>query len=164
MFRSQIDFKTARTDIMRLHHTELNRLGIILRVLPGKVCLTSDLWTSIAVDGYLSLKSHFIDKNWVLQKRILNVPFVPPHSGIGLTEKVYHLVGRWGIENKLLSITLDNASANDVFVDMLKNQFNLKNALLSKGSFFHVRCCARILNLVVQEGMKEIDVEGIRSV
>ena len=41
---------------------------------------------------------------------------------------------------------------------MLKNQLNLKNALLNEGSFFHIRCCAHILNLVVQEGLKEIDI------
>ncbi|XP_026657060.2 zinc finger BED domain-containing protein RICESLEEPER 2-like [Phoenix dactylifera] len=54
-------------------------------------------------------------------------------------------------------MTLDNASVNDVFVDMLKIQLNLNNALYSDGEFFHVRCCAHILNSIVQEGLKEID-------
>ena len=54
-------------------------------------------------------------------------------------------------------MTLDNASANDVFVDMIKIQLNLKDALYSNGEFFHIRCCAHILNLIVQEGLKELD-------
>jgi len=34
---------------------------------------------------------------------------------------------------------------------------NLKKALLCEGEFFHIRCCAHILNLIVQDGLKEID-------
>lgn len=57
----------------------------------------------------------------------------------------------------MFSVTLDNASNNDVSVEMLRTQLNVKNALVCDGDFFHIRCCAHILNLVVQEGLKEID-------
>ena len=57
-------------------------------------------------------------------------------------------------------MTLDNTFVNDVFIDMLKTQHNLKNALYSNSDFFHVRCCAYILNLIIQEVLKKID-EGI---
>jgi hypothetical protein len=62
-----------------------------------------------------------------------------------------------GIDTKIFSITLDNASANNNFVLLLKDQLNLKKALVSSGEFFHLRCCAHILNLIVQDGLKEID-------
>ena len=55
-------------------------------------------------------------------------------------------------------MTLDNASSNDIFVDMLRTQLKNKKALVCNGEFFHLRCCAHILNLVVQDGLKEIDV------
>jgi hypothetical protein len=32
----------------------------------------------------------------------------------------------------------------------------MKNALLCEGEFFHMCCCAYILNLIVQDGLKEI--------
>lgn len=54
-------------------------------------------------------------------------------------------------------MTLDNASSNDTFVELLKGQLNLKDALLMNGKFFHIRCCAHILNLIVQDGLKHID-------
>ncbi|XP_060969020.1 zinc finger BED domain-containing protein RICESLEEPER 2-like [Cannabis sativa] len=42
---------------------------------------------------------------------------------------------------------------------------NLKCLLPCNGDFFHLRCCAHILNLVVQDGLKDIDVsiEKIRD-
>ena len=113
------------------------------------ICLTSDLWTSLATDGYLAITVHFIDSNWVLQKRVLDFCFMPPpHSGVAISEKVYSILAEWGIENKIFCVTLDNASANDVFVGILKEQLNTRKALVCEGDFFHLRCCAHILNLV----------------
>ena len=80
----------------------------------------------------------------------------PPHNSVSLSEKVYALVVEWGIDYKLFSITLDNASANDTFVDFLKLQLNVRKALLEDGKFFPLRCCAHILNLIVQDGLKEV--------
>ena len=86
----------------------------------------------------------------------------PPHTSIALSEKIYTFLTDWGIERKLFSLTLDNASSNDCFVELLKSQLNLKNALLRDGEFFHVQCCAHILNLIVQYGLKEIDESVIK--
>lgn len=89
----------------------------------------------------------------------------PPHSGVAIAEKIYGLASDWGIEKKLFCITLNNASANDSCAQILKNQLTLKGALMLDGALFHVRCCAHILNLIIQDRLKEIDpsVDRIRE-
>lgn len=66
---------------------------------------------------------------------------------------MFSLLKDWGIQKKVFSITLDNASSNDAMVDFLKTEVDL----VCEGSYFHVRCCAHIMNLIVQDGMKDVD-------
>ncbi|XP_057965301.1 zinc finger BED domain-containing protein RICESLEEPER 2-like [Malania oleifera] len=81
----------------------------------------------------------------------------PPHSGVALSEKTFSVLKEWGIDRKIFSITLDNATANDSMQDILSSQLSLQAPLVSGGEYFHVRCCAHILNLIVQEGLKVIE-------
>ncbi|XP_042964774.1 zinc finger BED domain-containing protein RICESLEEPER 2-like [Carya illinoinensis] len=62
----------------------------------------------------------------------------------------------WGIENKVSTITVDNARYNDVTLRVLKDVFSLKKKLSIEGQLFHVRCCAHITNLLVKDGLSEI--------
>nr|GEU94013.1 hypothetical protein [Tanacetum cinerariifolium] len=162
---THITRNTTKTDMLKLHGVESKRLRHEFLSCPSRICLTFDAWTSIVTDSYLSLIAHYVDKNWVLQKRIFNFSLFPsPHTGIDLAEKISCLVKSWGIEKKLFTITLDNASANDCCVDLLKNQFRLMKSLVYDGTLFHLKCCAHILNLIVQDGLKKIDeaVDKIR--
>ncbi|CAN1284976.1 Zinc finger BED domain-containing protein RICESLEEPER 2, partial [Linum perenne] len=65
------------------------------------------------------------------------------------------LVG-WDVEKKVWSITVDNASYNDVAVRHLKGTLTYRKRLSLGGDLFHVRCCAHIVNIMVQHGLKEI--------
>ncbi|XP_031251030.1 zinc finger BED domain-containing protein RICESLEEPER 2-like [Pistacia vera] len=62
----------------------------------------------------------------------------------------------WGIEAKVHTISVDNASSNDVAVKVLKDNFQATGKLICGGKMFHVRCCAHILNLVLQNGLYQI--------
>ncbi|XP_031257249.1 zinc finger BED domain-containing protein RICESLEEPER 2-like [Pistacia vera] len=52
---------------------------------------------------------------------------------------------------KVSTITVDNASAKDVAIAYLRS----KLALLLDGEFFHMRCTAHIMNLIVKDGLSE---------
>uniref|UniRef100_A0A7N0VCY4 hAT-like transposase RNase-H fold domain-containing protein n=1 Tax=Kalanchoe fedtschenkoi TaxID=63787 RepID=A0A7N0VCY4_KALFE len=71
----------------------------------------------------------------------------------------------WGIK-KIFTMTVDNASSNDTAVAHLKKKISNKNAFVMDGEYFHIRCCAHIINLIVKDGMKEEggSVEKIRAV
>ena len=86
----------------------------------------------------------------------------PPHTRTLLSEKILIFLEEWGIEKKIFSITLDNASNNDNCQDFIKKKLNKGGLLLCDGIFFHVHCGAYILNLIVHEGLKVIDDSVIK--
>ncbi|CAN1243870.1 Zinc finger BED domain-containing protein RICESLEEPER 2 [Linum perenne] len=109
---------------------------------------------------------HFIDKNWKLQKRILNFCGVPPpHTGIVLAGALHKCLVDWDVEAKIWLVTLDNASNNDVAVRHLKSMLTYTRRLPLDGDLFHVRCGAHIINIMVQYGLKEIEdtIESVRQ-
>ncbi|KAG8374625.1 hypothetical protein BUALT_Bualt10G0014900 [Buddleja alternifolia] len=77
----------------------------------------------------------------------------------------YLAITDWGIEGKIHTVSVDNASANDLAIENLKVFIRSKKKLLCGGSLFHVRCCAHILNLVAQDGLSEIKnvIECVRD-
>lgn len=59
----------------------------------------------------ICVTAHYVDLDWVLQIKVLIFRHVPPpHSGPVLGPRLIHLLKKWGIEKKVFSITLDNAS------------------------------------------------------
>ena len=62
----------------------------------------------------------------------------------------------WNIDNKMSTLTLDNCSANDAAIDKLLGTLS-PSSLILKGRFFHMRCCAHIINLIVQDGFSVIE-------
>ncbi|KAL2923303.1 Zinc finger BED domain-containing protein DAYSLEEPER [Bienertia sinuspersici] len=66
---------TLKADVLKMFKREKEKLRDELNAIRGRISLTSDCWTSITTDGYMSLTAHFVDNQWVLQKRILNFRF-----------------------------------------------------------------------------------------
>nr|GMD83441.1 zinc finger BED domain-containing protein RICESLEEPER 2-like [Ipomoea batatas] len=71
-------------------------------------------------------------------------------------ESVSKVHERVGHEKKVFTITVDNATSNDFAIRYMKDTLQRSRSLVCGGHLFHVRCCAHILNLFVQDGLEEI--------
>ena len=49
---------------------------------------------------------------------------------------------KWGID-RLLTITVDNVSSNDVAIDYVKKKTKERDSSILGGEFMHMYCCAR---------------------
>ncbi|XP_058749580.1 zinc finger BED domain-containing protein RICESLEEPER 2-like [Vicia villosa] len=115
--------------------------------------------------GYMAVTAHYIDGLWTLQSRILRFIYVPaPHTSERLAETLVNCLMDWNIDSKLCIVTLDNCSTNDSMIRKIKDKLSLES-LIRDGSLLHMRYCAHILNLIVQEGLQVIKdgIENIRD-
>ncbi|KAK2416126.1 zinc finger BED domain-containing protein RICESLEEPER [Trifolium repens] len=91
----KISRKTLKNDCDTVYEAERKKLKSTLRAV-HKICLTTDLWKSQAQKiEYMVLTGHFIDADWVLQKRILSFVHVPPpRRGVDIADAIF----KYGIE------------------------------------------------------------------
>ena len=145
---------TIARDILGIYGTLKEQLKDIFVREGYRVPLTTDTWTSIQNVNYMVLTAHFIDRDWKLHKRIINFSQIENHRGETIGKEVEKCLKQWGIE-RVLTLTIDNASSNDTAIAYLKKRF--KHGLVLNGDFLHVRCCAHILNLIVCDGLKDVN-------
>lgn len=68
--------------------------------------------------------AHYIDSEWKLQKRIIDFnELAPPHKSEGIVDGILEILIKWGIHDKIRTITLDNVSNNDRVAFILKSNF-----------------------------------------
>ena len=70
--------------------------------------------------------------------------------------KIESCLIEWNI-NSIFTLTVDNASSNNLTIQYLKTITKDWKGTILQYEFIHMRCCAHILNLVVSDGLKEMD-------
>ncbi|XP_050290476.1 zinc finger BED domain-containing protein RICESLEEPER 2-like [Quercus robur] len=146
--------QTVARDVISIYGVEREKLREALK--GRRVCLTTDTWTSIQNLNYMSLTGHFIDDDWNLHKRILNFCQVEDHRGETIGRKIEMCLREWGVDG-IFTLTVDNASSNGATIKFLQTVTKDWKGTILEHEFLHMRCCAHILNLIVGDGMKEID-------
>ncbi|KAG2709415.1 hypothetical protein I3760_05G238000 [Carya illinoinensis] len=147
---------TVMRDCMKKHAKEKAEMKKMFTTTSQRVSFTTDTWTSIQNISYMCITAHYIDSEWQLRKRIIGFKEIIDHKGASIGALMDDCLKDWGIQ-KVLCISVDNASANDTAIEWFKRNTSMKADVIRNHEFIHVRCCAHILNLIVSEGLKEVD-------
>ena len=159
----KISRKTAKDDCMIIYDREKNKLKEVLKSVT-RISLTTDLWKSQNQNiEYMVITGYFVDNELSLQKRVLSFVHVPPpRRGVDIADAMHTCLKDWEIENKVFTVSVDNASYNVV---CLKKYLSRNRKLVCSSKMFQVRCCAHILNLLVQDEISIIEpiIENVRG-
>ncbi|KAL5845422.1 hypothetical protein ACOSQ4_011380 [Xanthoceras sorbifolium] len=136
--------RTIVTDIMQLYLDEKTSLIKLFRKSKVRVCLTIDTWTLIQNINYMV--------------RILSFSQIADRRGDTIGKCIKKVLIDWGID-KVFTITVDNASSNITTILYIKRNFNnwKGDGVILDGKYLHLRCCAHIVNLIVNDGLKEMN-------
>jgi hypothetical protein len=152
---------TVARDCYEMYLSEKEKLKSFMKKCCQRVCLTTDTWTSLQQINYMVLTAHFVDNDWKLHKRILNFCPISSHKGEMIGKAIEKCLLDWEVD-RVFTITVDNASSNDQAIAYMKRKLNNWGGCVLNGDFLHVRCVAHIINLVVQDGLKEISDSIVR--
>ncbi|VAI19183.1 unnamed protein product [Triticum turgidum subsp. durum] len=157
---------TIRSDILDSYKIEKKRAINYMEKNKSRVAITTDMWTSEHQKrGYMAITAHFVDESWKLQSYIMRFIYVPgPHTTRVIAEILHDALVEWYLEDKVSTLTVDNATTNDACIPILENLIGPSKLMLG-GKLLHMRCCAHILNLIVKDGLDVLEesVEKIRD-
>jgi len=149
--------RTATRDVVAAYNNEKEKLKKFLKKNCQRVCLTTDTWTSSHQQNYMCVTAHFVDESWQLQKRIIGFFMVKGHRADDIGKDLERCLVDWGLD-KVFTITVDNASANNGAVSYIARILNKSKTSILEAMLLHMRCAAHIVNLIVQDGLKELDL------
>ena len=100
---------------------------------------------------------HFIDDEWRLHKKIISFVPISSHRGEYIAKALESYLLEWGLMN-IFSVTVDNASSNDTSIAYFKKKLLTWGVRSVRSKYVHMRCFAHILNLVVNESLKDVNL------
>ena len=104
-------------DVLSMTEFEVkqNELKNLFINLDSKISFTTDCWTSSNYIAFMGITGHWIDEDWKLHVTTLDfLELGKSHTGIHLYEALMKVIDTYEIHHKMLGITLNNASNNNI--------------------------------------------------
>ncbi|GLB43472.1 putative protein dimerization activity [Lyophyllum shimeji] len=144
---------TVSRDVKLVFGRCRERIAKILQEHDGKISFATDAWTSPNHYAYVAVTAHLEVQGSPISL-VLDVVEVPKsHTGLNLALAFAEILKDFGIENKILGVTCDNASNNDTMTDAMEDP----ELLLAFQAINRARCFLHIINLVAKSLLKPFD-------
>jgi hypothetical protein len=155
---------TLRDRIMQGFAIQRTNLKTELTLTCKTIALSLDIWTSQNHLPVLGIIGHWLTDEFEYRERLLEfVELQGIHSGENLATAVENMLMELSLEDKLISITGDNASNNEAMASelyfSLSDRSRVQNAIpapLYRGLDSYIRCLAHVLNLIVKDILRTL--------
>ncbi|KAJ5300165.1 hypothetical protein N7508_007408 [Penicillium antarcticum] len=155
---------TLRDRIMQGFGIQRKNLKNELALTCKTIALSLDIWTSQNHLPILGVIGHWLTDEFEYRERLLEFAELQGiHSGENLSIAVENMLIELGLEDKLISITGDNASNNEAMASelffSLSDRPGVKEAMpapLNRGLDSYIRCLAHVLNLIVKDILRNL--------
>lgn len=120
----------------------------ILLNAASHIAITTDIWTSMNTDSFMTLTAHFVDSNLRELRTVVlcTKKLLSNHTGVYLSQIMTKDLMDWNILNKVVAIVTDGGA-------------NIKLAVRLM-DIPQIPCTAHKLNLIVQESLQLSEEDG----
>jgi hypothetical protein len=157
--KTDITVNSRRTIMRRLEELYAERKNHVKKQLlraSSKISITCDVWTSKNSLSFFGFTAHYVDENWTIQQKLIAFKYLTEdHDGVSLSEAMIEVLEEFGVADRLLGVTADNASNNTTMLEKLETYYyeRYPEAGFSV-AWNQVECMAHVLNLGAQKILK----------
>ena len=144
----------SRKYFTKLQHSSYKgQLQKQLHTEAESVALTTDIWTSHAVEAYITVTAHYLNSLWVMYSYVLETSaFSERHTGVEIAGKLKDIADRFEIGTKVSVVVHDQAANMVNSLDILESErdceFKLYCTLFTTKSGFDIPVINRLLAAV----------------
>ncbi|XP_055034115.2 E3 SUMO-protein ligase ZBED1-like [Misgurnus anguillicaudatus] len=137
----QIPSRRTITRLVETHYEERKQQLFKELSKAERVALTTDCWTALTAESYITITCHFISDDWQINSAVLLTESLPGrHTADHLAEKMIEAVDQWGLKGRVIACVHDNA-ANIVAANST-----------TRVPWISVACFAHTLQLAINDG------------
>lgn len=137
----QIPSRRTITRLVETHYEERKQQLLKELSKAERVALTTDCWTALTAESYITITCHYISDDWQMNSAVLLTESLPGrHTADHLAEKMNGAVEQWGLEGRVIACVHDNA-ANIVAANSP-----------TRVPWISVACFAHTLQLAINDG------------
>jgi hypothetical protein len=154
---SKINIPSARSIRRRLDQSVEEQRQTILSKLPegSQLSIALDCWTSPFSQAFMAITGYFLDQEWNYREVLLGFEHLHgSHTGGNLSKTVIQILQQYGVADRVLSITTDNASNNNTMITSV--QETVQSLGLSNASIFRVPCISHVIQLSLNQLLGKI--------
>jgi hypothetical protein len=117
----------------------------------AKLSIALDCWTSPFRQAFMAITGYFIDMDWHYREILLGFePLHGSHKGSDLSVVLLDLLRKYQIEDRVLTMTTDNASNNTTLHDSINKALDTL-ALPDGTPIVRIPCMAHVIQLSLNE-------------
>ena len=159
--KKDVIINSRRTIMRRLEELYSQMKGELkekLNTFKSKYSITCDVWTSKNQLSFFGFTIHFIDNEWNTQEHLLAFKYLETeHDGVSLSKAMIEVLEDYGIADRLLGVTCDNASNNSKMLAEVEKYYSANYPDSGFSVVWNqVECMAHVLNLAAQQILKVI--------
>jgi hypothetical protein len=164
LLKHNVDIPSAKCLKGHLNHHGKDIRAEIKASLPStvKVSIALDAWSSPNHLAFLAITAYYIDNNWEFREVLIGFEQIHgEHTGVVLSRIVEDVLEQFGIQDRLLAVTTDNASNNGTLTAELQAALAEASGIMSWDSEkMHLPCLAHVVQLSVRAFLDGIKAEA----
>jgi hypothetical protein len=88
--------QTTARDFVKFYNQSRTSLIDVLKSSVSFVALNSDIWFGNAKEDYISVVAHYVNADWVLEKRVIGMRLIDvSHNGANIADRVKTVIVDW---------------------------------------------------------------------